>query len=172
MQTNTPEDGKVLYAAHGGVHILRYVGPVRYPLAPSVDRFVGQILESTPDAAFAIDLTQTSIIDSTNLGLLAKIANRVRAADGPRISIVSSRPDISQLLASMGFDEVFDIVENSSTPTPAGKQLQSDVPDRETLTQTVLETHRLLMELNDRNRVMFRDVVETLENGKSAKPES
>jgi hypothetical protein len=38
-------EGRVLYADHDHVHVLRYVGDIRHPLAPSVSGFVDKLLE-------------------------------------------------------------------------------------------------------------------------------
>ena len=33
-------DSKVLHASHDGVHVLRYIGDIRYTLTPSINRFL------------------------------------------------------------------------------------------------------------------------------------
>jgi len=80
------------------------------------------------------------------------------------VTILSDRSDINSVLISMAFDEVFDIVTQAALETGAEKELARQGTDKETLTRTVLEAHRALMELSERNEEMFRDVVTTLEN--------
>jgi anti-anti-sigma factor len=156
-------DGKVLHASRNGIHVLRFMGDVRYTLSPSVDRFVKKIFAGPPPTGFVIDLTETDSIDSTNLGLLARIAKSMKALNGSRVTILSDRADINSILTSMAFDEVFDIVSRASLKTGAEKELNSETVDKESLSRTVLETHRALMELSERNQEMFGDVVEALE---------
>jgi len=156
-------NGKVLHASHDGIHVLRFVGDIRYTLSPSIDRFVKQLFSGPPPAGFVIDLTETDSIDSTNLGLLARIANLMKNQNGSRVTILSDRTDINAVLISMAFDEVFDIVAHTSLKTGAEKELARQSTDKETLSRTVLETHRALMELSERNEEMFRDVVTALE---------
>ena len=67
-------DGKVLHASHDGVHVLRYIGDIRYTLTPSINRFLEGVFAGPKPAGFVIDLTQADSIDSTNLGQLARIA--------------------------------------------------------------------------------------------------
>ena len=110
-----------------------------------------------PPAGFVIDLTQTESIDSTNLGLLARIANRMHERGGPRVTIVSHRQDINEVLLTMGFDEEVPSAGNGTRP------LTTLAPDRNNLGRTMLMAHRTLMALNDRNRDQFADVVSLLE---------
>ena len=81
-------NGKVLHASHDGIHVLRFVGDIRYTLSPSIDRYVKQLFSGPPPAGFVIDLTETDSIDSTNLGLLARIANLMKNQNGSRVTIL------------------------------------------------------------------------------------
>ena len=156
-------NGKVLHATHDGVHVLRFVGDIRYTLSPSVDRFLKEIFAGPPPAGFIIDLTETDSIDSTNLGLFARIAKSMKHLNGSRVTILSDRADINAVLTSMAFDEVFDIVSHTSLETGADEELLQYKSDKGTLSRTVLESHRALMALSERNEKMFHDVVTTLE---------
>ena len=77
------DNGKVLHASHDDIHVLRFIGDIRYTLSPSIDRFLKEIFSGSPPAGFVIDLTETDSIDSTNLGLLARIAKAMKSLDGP-----------------------------------------------------------------------------------------
>lgn len=153
----------VLYGSHEGVQVLRFVGRIDYGLAPAVHQFVDGLFLGAPPAGFVIDLTQTESIDSTNLGLLARIANRMHERGGPRVTIVSHRQDINEVLLTMGFDEVFDLVEEVPSAGNGTRPLTTLAPDRNNLGRTMLMAHRTLMALNDRNRDQFADVVSLLE---------
>jgi len=158
----------VLHASHNDIHVLRFVGDIRYPLSPSIDRFLEEIFAGSKPAGFVIDLTDTDSIDSTNLGLLARLAKRMKTLDSRRITLVSNRTDINSVLNSMALDEVFDLVEDTRLETDAAQQVPQEDADRETLAHTLIEAHRALMDLNEHNREMFREVVASLEkNGSS-----
>lgn len=162
-------DGKVLYGAHQGVHVLRYVGNIRYPLAPAVGSFVEQLLGGASRAPLIIDLTETETIDSTNLGLIARLANRVQEHGGARVTIASDREDVNEILNSMGFDEVFDIVPPLTCAPATQEVVTKGSSNPEALTRTVLEAHRALMDLNEHNRAQFRDVVAAIERSSTRK---
>ncbi|MGB5474339.1 MAG: STAS domain-containing protein [Gammaproteobacteria bacterium] len=162
------DNGNVLHARHDDVHVLRFIGDIRYTLSPSLERFLEGIFAGPTPAGFIIDLTETDSIDSTNLGLLARIANRMRGLRGPRVTVVSNRADINSVLTSMALDEVFDIVEDTGLEAGVSREVPQENADRETLARTLIDSHRALMDLSEHNREMFQDVVATLEkNGRS-----
>lgn len=158
-------EGQVLHGEHEGVHVLRYVGEIRYPLAASLDRFIRDLFEQTPPRGILVDLTEAELIDSTNLGLLARVANQMGQRALPRVTIICDREDINEVLLSMGFDRVFNLL---ACPSPGAPDVPCQpVPDARfddnTINETVLDAHRTLMGMNERNRGMFRDVVSLLE---------
>ena len=84
-----------------------------------------------------------------------------------RSTNVSKRPEINSLLVSMALDEVFDIVEDARTDAGTAREVPQQSVDRETLSRTLLDAHRALMDLSQHNREMFRDVVASLEKNSS-----
>ncbi|HMJ15563.1 MAG TPA: STAS domain-containing protein [Polyangiaceae bacterium] len=155
-------EGRVLYAGHDHAHVLRYVGDVRHSLAPSVTGFVDALLDREPDAELLFDFSQAEIIDSTNLGAIARIADRVTTSNGKRVTIFSPRAEITQVLFSMAFDEVFDIC-TEGTPGAGGAPIPRIDASREASSQTVLLAHQRLMQMNESNREQFRELVELME---------
>lgn len=154
--------GRVLYADNDHVHVLRYVGDIRHPLAPSISRFVDTLLERFEGEDVVVDLSEVDAIDSTNLGEIARIAVLLAEKNRKRASIVSPRSEISQVLHSMALDEVFEM-RTESTPAPGGEPIPTVSPSRELSLQTILAAHRRLMGMNEENRKKFSGVVELLE---------
>jgi anti-anti-sigma factor len=165
-------EGKIWHATHDGIHVLRFVGDVRYPLSPSLDHFLQNLFSREKPQGFVIDLTETRSIDSTNLGLMVRIAKFMQRLGKPRVTIISDREEINQVLTCLGFDKVFDIVKHSESKSPPGKVLTVKEVDSTTLSQTLLEAHRTLMALNERNRELFRDVVAMLAQEEADKSSS
>ncbi|MGD8589349.1 MAG: STAS domain-containing protein [Chromatiales bacterium] len=156
-------DSKVYYAFNNGIHILKYVGQIRYTIGASLDRFIDGLFDGTPPEGFVVDLREAETIDSTNLGLLVLIAKRMARCEGPRVTLVSTHEDINDLLFSIGFDEVFDIVDESGHAMLNGRELGlSDSPSPD-MARTILEAHRTLSAMGDSNRARFQDVVDLLE---------
>jgi anti-anti-sigma factor len=157
------DNAKILHASQDGIHVLRFVGDIRYTLGHTLDRFLDKLFAGPTPEGFIIDLTATDCIDSTNLGLLVRIAREMDNHGAPRVTLISDRPDINAVLTSMALDEVFDIVSRGSAPLGSGQELPRRKADRESLSRTLLKAHRALMELNEHNEEIFRDVVAKLE---------
>jgi anti-anti-sigma regulatory factor len=155
-------EGNVLYADFDHVHVLRYVGDVRYPLAPSVSGFVDVLLPRMNGDALVFDLSDADAIDSTNLGEMARIADRLSEYGGKRAAIISTRPEISQVLFSMAFDEVFDICTESYV-AQGGEPIPAVSTSRDASLRGILTAHRRLMQMSEANRRQFSEVVDLLE---------
>jgi anti-anti-sigma factor len=155
-------EGRVLYADRDHVHVLRYLGDIRHPLAPAISRFVDALVERFEGDRLIVDLSEADAIDSTNLGELARIASVLSERHAARAAIVSTREDISQVLHSMAFDQLFDICKE---PVAAGEG--EPIPDqpvsKELALQVILAAHRRLIELSDHNRREFGELVRQLE---------
>lgn len=156
-----PDEGRVLYAERDGTCVLRFQGPIRFTMAPAVDAFLSELLATRAPRVICADLTDTESIDSTGIGLLAKIAIAQRHAGRSKPLLVSSRQDINEVLCSVCLDDVFQMVEQAPE-AGAMVALPSAEPSEPELRRTVFEAHRLLSELSEGNRAMFKDVVDGL----------
>ena len=161
-------DGNVYYAERDGTVVIRFLGDIRYSIAPALDRFLDAQFARQDLQAIIVDLSDAESIDSTGLGLLARIANFLRQRDGSRPLLFSSQPDINAVLSSICLDTAF-IHCDQRPDLAAGSALPAGKPSERELAQTVLDAHRLLCAMNDTNRAQFQDVVEAFERelGKS-----
>ena len=160
--------GRVLYAVHEGVHVLRFVGEIRHPLGPALERFLDCLLKETPQDLI-IELGEARIVDSTCLGLLARMALKLRAQGLAKARIVSPRSDITEVLRSMSFDRLFDIAGEMPFGPVEARELGTAVGrDGDAMLATMLGAHRTLMALSEYNRLQFKEVVEALEQESEA----
>lgn len=162
--------GHVTHAEHHGVHVLRYFGRVDYMAACGIQKFLDSLVEQEQLSGLVFDLTDAEALDSTNLGLLARVRERVHSRKLAESMIVSRNEDINDVLFSMGFDRIFQIVtEPNQAPVSAANDGESTAAiegaagSEEELRRTMLEAHRALLELSDRGRAEFQDVVNCLE---------
>ncbi|MBZ4194542.1 MAG: STAS domain-containing protein, partial [Candidatus Contendobacter sp.] len=109
-----------------------------------------------------VDLTEAHSIDSTCLGLLAKIANFNRQRFARQTTLLSTNPDINQILETMGFYEVFAVRDTGAAITATLQPLSTEGPCKDELTRIVLDAHQTLSQLNARNQEAFRGVLEQL----------
>ncbi|TDQ39937.1 STAS domain-containing protein [Thiopseudomonas denitrificans] len=155
--------GKIRYAVQDGSFILKCSGDVRLTYCSVLNDTIEQKFTRGRFQSVIIDLTEVDSIDSTTLGLLAKLSILSRENFGMLPTLASTNPDISQQLEAMGMCRVFNIVH---TPTPCPECL-TDLPeqpqDQAVVRERVLEAHHILMALNESNREEFRDLVSILE---------
>ncbi len=157
------ENGKILVSENSGTYILKFIGDVRLTLCATLDDFLESMCCSNLLNAILIDLTETEGIDSTSLGLLAKISVLARKKYNLIPVIVSTNQDITRILESMGFHRVFVILDSPVSNVSQLNELPV-IAGSETLVHAkVLEAHKILMEMNDSNKETFRELVYTLE---------
>ena len=158
-------NGHVTHAEKEGFHVLRYFGRVDYMLATSINRFADRILEKGAVGGLIFDLTEAENLDSTNLGLLARIAERVRRPGVDESVIVSTSDNINCVLASMCFDQIFEIVTDPADFSAVGAdEIEAEPQSQEELLNTMLDAHRTLVSLSESDRLQFQDVVACLES--------
>jgi|TARA_Y100000310_G_scaffold344331_1_gene456484 anti-anti-sigma factor len=155
---------KVLAAEQDGVHVLKFVGDVRVTVGHAIDSFLEMVLKGEDFRSVIIDLTETVGIDSTSLGLLAKISIQTKKIHDIVPTIISTNDDITRILMSMGFDQVFLIINEPMTSRVELGELLIHNPPEHVVREKVLEAHQVLMELNKKNQLVFKDLVVALEN--------
>ncbi|WBE24582.1 anti-sigma factor antagonist RssC [Denitrificimonas caeni] len=157
-------DGKIQCAEYGDTFILKCIGEVRLTFCSALNEVIEKILKTHAFKSIVIDLTEVISIDSTTLGLLAKLSILSKRKYGMLPTLASTNPDVSRVLESMGFNQVFNLV-HTATPCP---ECLDDLPEQdqseELVKARVLEAHRILMSLNQSNRDEFRDLVSALES--------
>jgi anti-anti-sigma factor len=157
-------DGRVFHAAAGQRHVLRYTGRADYMMAPAIERFAERLFEGNGLGGLVFDLRQATMLDSTNLGLLARLASRVDEAGG-RATIVSTNDDVTDVLRSMGLAEMFQIASDDPVlhEIGAGEEIPLEPTGQRDLMKTMLEAHRVLAKIDENDSAGFRAVVEGLE---------
>ena len=85
---------QVLYAERSGYHVLKFVGDVRLSLSPMISGFLSQMQNTDDCLGVVVDLSETETIDSTALGLIAKLGIICRDSFAQTLSIVSPKSDI------------------------------------------------------------------------------
>ena len=161
------ENGKILVSENDGTYILKFVGDVRLTLCSTLDDFLGSMSCSDKLTAVLIDLTETECIDSTSLGFLAKISVFSRKRFQLIPTIVSTSPDITRVLTSMGFARVFVILDNPVESIEQLTELPIISESEEVVRNKVIEAHKILMDMNDHNKETFKGLVYALESDKT-----
>ena len=163
-------EGRILHGSYEGVQVLRYQGIVRYTLCPALDALIQKRLKSGGLRGFVVDLTAVDAIDSTNLGILARLTGMMRKRNLPKVTLVSNRPAINEVVEGMGLEKVFHMVSEIAAEPAKMREVFGEISRDEDLPRLLIEAHRALMALNERNSDQFRDVVEAFEAEAEFKP--
>jgi len=160
--------GKMLYTKKDGTYIIKLSGDVRVTLCASIDDFFIHMFEDQQLKSILIDVSNATCIDSTTLGMLAKVALKSEQLLHSRPTLVSDNLNITAVIRNMGFEQVFNILdkdqilEETLTEVPQVNCCEEEVCGR------VLDAHKTLMQLNEKNRLEFTSVVKALESEQNA----
>ena len=156
--------GKVLAAAYDGLYELKFVGDVRLALSVALDDYTQGMFADPQFKSVLVDLSEADGIDSTSLGMLAKLSMQASERFSYLPTLVSTRPDITRILSTMGFDDLFNILESPLERTSQLAELpRLPLAREDELRGQVIDAHRALMSMNARNRETFKDLVADLE---------
>lgn len=158
------QPGKILVAQHEGSFLVKLVGDVRLTLCNTLDNFFDEMFSTPCFMGVMIDLTEAEGLDSTSLGLLAKLAVQAKRRFQLIPSILTTNPNITRLLESMGFGKVFDIRRQPLVEKEDFGELPMVACNESEARYKVIEAHRVLMGLNEKNRATFLELVTTLES--------
>lgn len=165
-------EGQICFASHDDHYVLKFVGEIRCTLGCTFDRFLDELFNKARLEEIVLDLSEAEMVDSTCLGLMARVSNEMLESTGQKTTIISTNADINQVLESISFDLIFNITDQPLPPLEGAVCLTVNDADTSCMADTVLTSHRLLSEINDENRETFHDVIESLETALEKKAHS
>lgn len=154
---------KILQAEQQGIYLLKFIGEIRLNLCSTLDNIIDSMMSDEAFCTAVVDLTETDIIDSTTLGLLAKIAIAAEERSHFLPTLISTNPDVTRIVRSMGFDRIFIIVSEPATRVEQLEEIPVLKASEQEVREQVLVAHKVLMSLNKRNRDEFTNLVRALE---------
>ncbi|MBX2807406.1 MAG: STAS domain-containing protein [Cellvibrionaceae bacterium] len=164
---STVESGKILVGSHEGVYVIKMVGEVRLTLCIPFDDYIESLFQRDDFCTIMFDLSEADGLDSTTLGLMAKLAVRSERVKRIKPMVIGAQAGIDRLLDMTGLTEVCELIHLK----PEGYCLNTDFKllenstanlNEDSVRSKVLEAHCVLMELNTKNQETFRDLVNTL----------
>ena len=159
------QQGRILAASHDGAYVIRLVGDVRLTLCTTIDEYFQRMYEDPDFASVWLDLCDAEGIDSTTLGLLAKLALKIKEKFGFEPAIYSCDPGINRLLKSMGFHRLFELHEEACSNPDDIEAIPAVQGSEDAVKKKVIEAHKVLMDISEENRERFKDLITALEGG-------
>lgn len=158
-------EGRVLAASLNGAYVIRLDGDVRLTLSTSIDDYFQHMYDDPEFVSVVVDLCSAQGIDSTTLGLLARLALHVKEHFGFMPSIYSCDPGINRLLRSMAFQTLFELHEEACGESADIVEIPTVRGDDTAVKEQVIEAHKVLMGISDENHARFKDLLTALEKG-------
>jgi len=155
--------GHIEYAGLNGTHVFKLVGQVRAPSCCSLDHLLDKLHQLPEVTGVVVDLTDAEFMDSTALGVVAKLGLKIRDLYQIQPILLSTNTDLTTLANSMGLGQVFTLLNCRNTTACCLESLPETATTQDEMLHTVLDAHRTLISLNDSNRAMFEPLVKQLE---------
>ena len=161
------EPGKILVAEQQGAHVVKLLGDVRLNLCSALDDYFERIFSDEGFLSVIVDLSEADNLDSTALGTLARLGVTAKQEHGFTPVILCTNPDISRILETMGFDQLFQVRDSHLRSDKELEQLPQVACCENEMRDKVLAAHKTLMGLNEHNRAAFSELVCSLESGRN-----
>ncbi|MBN2163673.1 MAG: anti-sigma factor antagonist [Pontiellaceae bacterium] len=156
------DEGRVMYAETTGIYLIQLIGNVRYTISRGLDKLINRISRDENAREIIIDLADTQFMDSTNLGLLAKLATVSHEKFNTYPLLISNNRNINLILDSMGFQQIFRMTSGRATSASSPLRFQDISDPGSPSANILLEAHRQLSGMNAKNAETFHDVIELL----------
>jgi anti-anti-sigma factor len=109
-------EGRILVAEHDGVYLLKLDGDVRLTLCSSISQYLEKIFSCRIPSEVYVDLLDAECVDSTTLGLLARLAIHTQRVFGFKTRLLCVNRNILRVFEAMDIDGLFEILGASSLP--------------------------------------------------------
>ena len=156
-------DGRIYYAEEDGNYYLKLTGDVRVTLCTSLSRYIDHIFEAGNMRSVVVDLSQAKAVDSTTLGFMAKVAIHANSQQLIKPLLITRDQSMQRLVRDMGFDDIFSISTRLPTNVNDLHHMQCTTATTDDARRQVIEAHRTLMGMNNKNMKTFSELVKTLE---------
>ena len=158
--------GKILVSDKDGNYLIKFSGDVRVNLCGSLNHHMAAIFGSTDVQHVVIDMLEAECVDSTTLGLIAKLALHCRKEYNINMQLFCQNPSILRTLDCMSFDEIIDICQEVTDIDADLHVIETVNSDIDEVRRQVLEAHKLLTQLSPDSSKEFTDLIRALEAGR------
>ncbi|ERP39317.1 STAS domain-containing protein [Chitinivibrio alkaliphilus] len=143
--------------------VIKLSGAIKYAtVAPSFEQFIDELSTKTEVNNIVIDMRDCTYIDSTDLGLLARIAlYQINKKDSPQPVIVYKQgSDIQKILEDIGFSRVFKMVNTLEVSTENFTTVENTgVQNELNMAKLMIDSHEKLLEIDPENEKKFSTVI-------------
>lgn len=152
------------YGHSDQVSWLSFEEAIKYTSCRELKAFLDQVVLPEMGDTMVIDLRNVPSIDSTGLGLLASIGRYSLSHFSRRAVILCPEGQVAQNLRAMQFDKLFTLTDSLDPPEEMPiVHVDPPLKPAEGMAAVMLNAHKELSDVDERNKSRFSDVVEVLE---------
>lgn len=157
------EKGQILCSLSDEHCIIKMVGNIQHEVSFDLGYFARDIKSKRP-VSYIIDLTDTTYLDSTSLGILASLCTCNYPKDETANSVIySTNPKVNDILKTVGFFNIFNVLEDKKEYDDELTSIHDADTEEIDLKEIVLTAHKKLSSLSDENMQVFSDVINLLD---------
>jgi len=162
--------GQILTARLDEVEYINFIGVVRYSDCSGLEAYIDQLFLSQKGVnEIAINLENAEMLDSTALGLLARISIEFKKATDKQPVIFVKKGELAHILRRVCFDQVFHIMTSQQKMSDLAindelnfiELATMDVNEHEVL-DSVLLAHKNLADISAENEHYYTDISKVL----------
>ena len=159
--------GKILVSQDASSYVIKLEGDVRVVLCASLNDYMSTIFKSNTISRIIVDMVETEGVDSTTLGLLAKLAIYSNEKFNIRPIVFCPDESLYETLIVMGLDDVFEIIKSKQSDLDNYEELPSaSTSSAIDIKKHVLTAHQFLSSINEKNKNECLDLISALEKEK------
>lgn len=158
------DSGEILFAIHEGFCVLKLRGTLTFRNSACFISFLKATINKSSIKNVIFDLQDCEYLDSTIIGIIAITANSISKGKHRKPVISSAPPQIRTILETMGFDKGILLKDEENVNVAEMNALPESPASLSNYAAIVLEAHKALMSMNDKNKSLFRNIVDSLEN--------
>ena len=163
------QTGTYEVALHQGTYFLRLSGKLCFSSSVPFSEIIDLIGTTQGCKGVMADLREVSMIDSTHLGLLARLALELKKNLGKQLTIVSTGEHVPKALMMTGLQHFALLLDAHAGDMPPTESMQTLPESKRTVAEVMLEAHQTLVGLNQENENTYQDFVTMLEESMQKK---
>lgn len=160
------KEDKFLAGEFEGNIFIKLIGNSTMRNSKTLEEYLNKILTGEKKDII-LDFEECNYMDSTMLGLIAKIALKIKKIWLQEIIAINLDNSTLMSIKSTGIDKLLNLIESDNINKKDSEELEElenkDFDSKEEKTQHILESHKTLVNLNEENKLIFQNVVNLLE---------
>ena len=150
-----------LYVNIEGRYIFKILGKATMKNSKNLSDFIDLNFDEIIDLSF--EMSETTYMDSTFLGMIAKIAIELKTKKNKKLVVLNPSQEAKGFLKQTGITKFIDIINEEEIKSESLKAISLETNDNmNDKSRYILEMHEVLINLNDENKKVFKSVVDAM----------